>query len=156
MLKWSQDPEETHFLNVDLDVWSRSPLDALVAAFGRAVFVHYVGPEDKRYGAHLSVAGGGDDADVLTRKLIRLVMKLPRGARKLWDQAQAREFNVGVQGGVKPHCYEIRIKPETLELVARLRGRMVVTIYAAEVQARQPIKPSGKKSRPPHSRKSGR
>ena len=38
------EPDTTHFLNVDLDIESREPLDALVAAFGKKVFVRLAGP----------------------------------------------------------------------------------------------------------------
>jgi hypothetical protein len=36
------DDEGTHFLNVDLEVFSRAPLDGLVAAFGDKVDVLHV------------------------------------------------------------------------------------------------------------------
>jgi len=49
------DEEVTNFLNVDLDILSRSRLEPLVAAFGKNVSVHYVGAEGSRYGAHLSL-----------------------------------------------------------------------------------------------------
>jgi hypothetical protein len=43
--------DEIHFMNVDLDVFSRSPLDPLATAFGRAVSVLYVGGEKNRLGS---------------------------------------------------------------------------------------------------------
>jgi hypothetical protein len=38
----------THFLNVDVDVWSKSDLQPLVAALGKKIFVHCVGAGRKR------------------------------------------------------------------------------------------------------------
>jgi hypothetical protein len=148
MSNWEQDEEETHFLNVDVDVWSRSRLEPLVDALGKRVLVHHVGREGKRHGAHFSLTYSGDkDADQLTRELAILVTKLPREARRLWDQAHSRDFNVGIQAGIKPHSSEIGITPETLELVAKVRGRVVVTTYAVEIQSLS--KPLRRTSRPP-------
>jgi len=38
----------TRFLNVDVDVWSKSDLQPLVAALGKKIFVHCVGAGRKR------------------------------------------------------------------------------------------------------------
>ena len=121
---------ETSFLNVDLDIWSRRPLEPLVEALGKKILVHHVGKEGRRQGAHLSLSRCGQSADARTRALARLVEKLPKAARKLWDDATAREFNVGIQAGLTPFSHEIRLSAETLEMVARLGGSVVVTTYA--------------------------
>ena len=127
------DNNETQFLNVDLDVWSRSPLDELVAAFGKRVFVLYVGREGRRYGAHVALVrySTSKKADTVIRALARLVADLPEAPRAIWDRAQSRELNIGIQAGHTPHAHELRIKPDTLEAVASLDARIVVTTYAA-------------------------
>ena len=133
---FNQGPKEIHFLNVDVDVWSKFPLDQLIAALGNKVFVHYVGLEGKRYGAHFSLAGSFQkDADTLTSQLATLISKLPTAARKLWNSAQVRQFNIGIQGGVKPLSHETCIKQQTLEAVVRVRGSVVMTTYAAQVKS---------------------
>ena len=142
-LDHSREDDETRFLNVDLDVFSRSHLEPLVAALGRKVSLNYVGGERGRYSAHLALANSHrKDADTLIRALAACVNGLPRAARKLWNEAQSREFNIGIQAGFEPRSYEIRIKTETLALVARLKGRIGVTTYAAE-------RPSGRKKTSP-------
>jgi hypothetical protein len=141
MIVWEQDQEETHFLNVDVAVWSRSKLEPLVAAFGRRIGVHYVGPEGKGNGAHFSLAKSFEkDANTVARQLATLVTKLPRPARRLWDGARQRDFNIGIQAGIKPHSPEYALEPETVRLVARVGGRIVVTIYAAERPRARPAK----------------
>jgi hypothetical protein len=77
-------------------------------------------------------------ADALIVDLVRLVKSLPRAARVVWNQAYRRDFNVGIQAGLKPHSYELSLKPETLKLVSSVNARVVVTIYAAEVPRREP------------------
>jgi hypothetical protein len=93
---------DTSFLNVDLDIYSKSNLEPLVEALGDGVFVNYVGREKGRYSAHLSRASFGRSADSLMGELAHLVKKLPRHVKRLWDSAASREFNVGIQAGKKP------------------------------------------------------
>lgn len=121
------------FLNVDLDIWSRSPLEPLVTAFGKKVCVLYVGKEGRRHGAHLELATSGDrdNSDQLIRGLVRLVKMLPRSSRTLWNRAQLREFNVGIQAATKPYNYDLRLEPKTLDAVASVNARLVITVYGA-------------------------
>jgi hypothetical protein len=122
---------ETAFLNVDLDVYSRAPLDRLVAACGRKVSVHYVGKEGGRYSAHLSLAHSfNKSADVLIREFARLLARLPKRAQDGWKRAQSREFNIGIQAGYQPYSHELRLRPKSLEAAARLGARIVITTYA--------------------------
>lgn len=95
----------------------------------------YVGPEGRRHGAHLELAGayGRDpDADAIIARLAALVGRLPRSARRFWDRALAREFNIGVQAGRRPYSHELRLTTPTLAAVARLGGRIVITTYGVE------------------------
>jgi hypothetical protein len=130
--------DETTFLNVDLDIRSRAPLEPLAAAFGEQVGVHYVGPEGTAHGAHFDLADSHQkDADTLLRDFVRLVRKLRGPARKLWQQARSRDFNIGIQAGIRPHAYELALAPDTIRSVARVGGRLVITVYASYKPRRQ-------------------
>ena len=127
--------EETEFLNVDLDIRSRGNLQPLVSAFGKNVFVLHVGGEGRDYCAHLEYAGRkfcGKDANWLIRHLIGLVQRLPQPARRRWDQARSREFNIGIQAGFKPRVYELQLAPRTMDLLHSVKGRVVLTLYAPD------------------------
>ena len=128
------DDQGTQFLNVDLDIFSKAPLDPIVEAFGKKVCVLYVGKWGRRYSAHFELAGSGAEtekqADRLVRRLVALVKRLPRQARRLWNEADAKEFNLGIEATVKSPLFELRIQPETLDAVARVGGRIVITVYA--------------------------
>jgi hypothetical protein len=130
------DEEATNFLNVDLDILSRSRLEPLVAAFGKNVSVHYVGAEGSRYGAHLSLYFPGN-ADKAIKSLSLLVNKLPAQARRLWNSALMKDFNIGIQGGIKPHSCEFPLSLATLSAVVKLGARVVITVYAAEPRSMQ-------------------
>jgi hypothetical protein len=141
------DEEGTTFLNVDLEVISRTPLDPLVQAFGRKVDVLHVGPWGRRYGAHVEVAGSGyrGNADSLIRRLATLIKALPQSARRLWDTAQSREFNVGIEAAAKSRTFELRLERETLMAVAGIAGRIVITVYAPERMHEPPTTPERKR-----------
>ena len=121
---------ETTFLNVDLDVLSRAPLDGLVTAFGKKVVVLSVGKEGRQHGAHLELGVSPSNADRTIRRFVNLVNSLPRSPRRIWDAARVRQFNVGVQAGTSPPAYELGLQPATLEAAARIGAQIAFTIYA--------------------------
>jgi len=129
---FSQHDDETRFLNVDVDVWSRSDLRPLVAAFGRKVLVHYVGKQRGENSAHFSLASAhGKSADAIIRRLVALIEALPRPARQLWNRARRRDFNIGIQAGIEPYSHELALQNATLTLAAGVGGRIVVTTYGS-------------------------
>ena len=129
-----ENDEGTQFLNVDLDMFSQVPLDPIVEAFGTKVFVLHVGKWGRRYSAHVELSDSGTDkrADRLVRRLVGLVKKLPRRARSVWNEAESREFNLGIEAAARSRMFELRLEPETLKAVASVGGRIVITVYAPE------------------------
>ena len=83
-------PTGTRFLNVELDIYSRSSLEPLVSAFGQKVMVLYMGREHHLYSAHLEIAGMTESADANIHAIAALVHKLPSAKRKLWDADRSR------------------------------------------------------------------
>jgi hypothetical protein len=122
----------TSFLNVDLDVASTQDLSPLVTALGRNVFDLFTGKMRRGYATHLELGAPPKDADWAIRKFVRLLTALPPAARRRWDNARQRDFNIGIQGGIAPHAVELGLRAETLHAVARLRARIVVTVYAVD------------------------
>ena len=132
----------TGFLNVDLDIYSSTPLEPLAAAFGRAALPLYVGREGRYYAAHLELAGWPRTPDHAIRRFVALIDKLPRPARRIWNQARIREFNIGIQGGVSPDTYLAHLDPETLRLVVGVGARIGVTVYGSEHSSPTSARPS--------------
>lgn len=131
----SPEGAHTQYLNVDLDILSRSPLDRLASAMGPRAYVLYVGRHGRRYGARLELARShvGMSADKTIRGLVRLVETLPPAERRLWDGALSREFNIGIEAGLQPHAFELRLKPATVESIVRIGATLVVTVYAPDL-----------------------
>ena len=127
----------TGFLNVDLDIYSDEPLDSLVTALGKRVLVAYNGRERRRYSTHLSLARYPRSPSDAILGLTTLVERLPRGARRLWNEAKAKIFNVGIQGGLTPQCAEFPVSKAAMDALARVGGSITVTVYAAEVPERR-------------------
>jgi hypothetical protein len=123
-------PGRTQFLNVDLDLYSRSDLVPLVDAIGRRVIVLHVGRVGRSYRARLEVSRRTTTADSTIREFCRLIGKLPVPARRLWDGADRRSFSIGVQAGAQPHASDFVVKAETVAAVAELGGEIVVTVYS--------------------------
>ena len=122
--------EETHFLNVDLDLWASFSLEPLVNAFGTKVGIHHVGRHKRTYHAHLDLARLTKDADSTIRAFCKLITGLPPDARALWNVVKIRDFNIGVQAGTKPYSQVFELSAETVKAVADLGARVVFTVYS--------------------------
>ena len=129
--------ERTHYLNVDLDILSAAALDGLVQAIGDNVSVLYVGGESRQFEAHLELASQrlSTTPDRAIAGFVKLIDRLPPRHRKTWDRAQSREFNIGIEAGLVPHGFELRLKRHTIEAIVAVRATLAVTIYAPDLQA---------------------
>ena len=102
---------------------------------GERVFVLYIGGKGRKHEAHVELASShmGVAAGRTIMGLVALVKKLPRRSRKVWDAARSRDFNVGIEAGLEPHSYELRLNRRTIDAVAAVGGDVVVTVYAPDV-----------------------
>jgi hypothetical protein len=146
--------EPTQYVNVDLDIFSRVPLKGLIDAMGEEAFVLFVGGEKQKYHAHVELASshmGTMTADRAILGLTRLVKRLPPRYRRVWDSAKSREFNIGIEAGLEPSSFELRLDRRTVEAVREVRGALVVTVYApvlADVKATPPNRAATVKKSP--------
>ena len=124
-------PATTAFLNVDLDVSSSEDLAPLAAALRPQVYALHVGRAGRRYWARFELPGQPKTADAAIRRLVAALQRLPARQRARWTRASRRDFNVGIQAAKQPHCREFAIEPATVALVARMDGRIVITVYGA-------------------------
>ncbi len=71
-------------------------------------------------------------------ELVALVDALPRAARRCWNEASLRTFDIGIQAGPEVErakgfraLDDVTLTPKTLRAVSRVKGRIKVTVYAA-------------------------
>jgi hypothetical protein len=119
---------EVQFLNVDLDVRSPTSLQPLIDDLGEDVIVLHSGEVHGHYIATFASRGSGD-ANELIGALCRLVENLATDARRTWDEAFSKVFDVGYQAGNGPTSYESTLRPETVAAVAGVGGALRVTVY---------------------------
>jgi len=139
-----------HFLNVDLQITSAEPLDGLrdvFAARGDRFFVLYCGPwQDDQFFASFEIypdndllheIGDADEEPVMrsipaAEKMAAFcdeLEALPEGARRLFDRARRRVFDVGYESG--DHCPNLvdTFSCDLLARMAALKIDLVFTVY---------------------------
>lgn len=124
----SSPPEEfepTHFENIDVDVRSRRSLAALAAAWPWAQR-----PLGNSHWLVFSDRGHATTAEATAQGLVEQVNALPPLARRAWNLASTRTFDIGVQAGMGPRAFEkVQLSPKTLTRIASIRARIQVTVY---------------------------
>jgi hypothetical protein len=123
--------EKTTFLNVDLDISSREDLAPLAAALRPKLFTLHVGRNRTRYWARLELRTQPRSPDAAIRRLVRAIQNLPRRQLGCWKRAITRDFNIGIQAAEEPYDSEFPVARETLEMVGKVRGRIIITVYGA-------------------------
>jgi hypothetical protein len=94
----------------------------------------YVGRPRRTYEAHLEIAASAKTADDVIKKFAALINSLPKAARKLWDTAKRRDFNIGLQADMQPFALEFALESETVRAAASLNARIVITVYAPKIE----------------------
>lgn len=147
-VEWVQ-PDGTHFITVDLDVYSRVRLAALVKAFGDSMLVLHEGRCGSRYIASFELGNSWQlSADQEIRRLVALVRSLPPSGRRLWNEAQARVFDIGIQAALSPFSHALPLSQDVIEGIASVRGRITVTTYAPDCQPAASAMPAKQRRRP--------
>ena len=125
---------KTEFCAVDLDVRSRRSLAPHLLAGPWAQTASRVGSAAPRW-LLVRPRGFPRTADQFIKALARLVDKLPVTAKRSWSQASSRTFDIGIQAGLTPDRFEdVRLSPESLRHLSRLRANILVTVYAPSTE----------------------
>jgi hypothetical protein len=122
--------EESHFVNVDLDIYSASNLEPLVAAMGKRVDVLFLGGIKRTYQARLELCKTIHTPDATILGFCALILMLPKAERKLWDGAKIRELNIGLQIRMKPTTYKIMLSEKTVRAASEVNARIKITMYS--------------------------
>ena len=129
------------FLNVDLEIGarSRSRLAPLIDALDGKLFELFAGRLRSLYRVHYETNGCAHDASATIRELVAMIEAQSASARRAWDAAALRDFNVGVELERGVRYVELAIAPDVVRAVAALGGRIVFTAYQVAAM-RRPVK----------------
>jgi hypothetical protein len=126
--------DAAHLIDVDLHVESRRSLAALQAALPKAQPRDVGNPRWLHLAAYTSRRAKTADRKVM--ELVALVDALPRAARKCWNEAAVRTFDIGIQAGPEVEASngvrafeDVTLAPDTLRAVSRVKARIQVTVY---------------------------
>ena len=137
---------DTEYLNVDIEVTARHDLQPLVDALADRVFVLHVGRIKGRHFAGLELAAMTKTADRTIRRLAAIVKSLPRSARGLWNRAQSRDLNIGIQAGCNRDAFRCVVGREAMRAATDIGASIVITVYGSAVgdhttRNRRPTRP---------------
>jgi hypothetical protein len=122
------------FLNIDLEVRSRKSLAPLVAACPSSYQpLLTTGRANPRW---LIVNPGRipTTAEIAAKNLLRQIEGLRGAARRSWNEAHRRVFDIGIQAGGPDAVFEgVRLTPETLRRIAAVGASIQVTVYPAGI-----------------------
>jgi hypothetical protein len=122
-----------HFLNVDLDIESRTRLSSLAAEFGQKVDVNYSGRMGGKYLLVVEIPGCPKDADRAVNALCGVVEGLSALGKRIWDAAHRKEFDLGYEARfVRQHPNRFKLRTNTLRRITRLGATMAVTFYCED------------------------
>ncbi|MGD0901383.1 MAG: hypothetical protein ABR924_00450 [Terracidiphilus sp.] len=135
--------DKTQFLNVDLDIVSKSDLKPLIDAMGGQIYVLFLGRVKRHYEAHLEAAGSGLPAashhsspESLILRLCKVIRRLPPDARGLWDSARTRSFDIGIEARGPYRYYWFPLRPKTIKAALEVNAQIAVTVYGPLKRAR--------------------
>ena len=117
------------YLNVDLEIESKSDLSKIVEEFGEDVSVLYCGEMRGYQHASFEMPGNTAGADETISHFCWLVEQLTKEAREVWDGCCSRVMDVGYESGTSPQNFRSEIRASTVQRVAAIGASIVITIY---------------------------
>lgn len=118
------------FKNVDLEIVSRSKLDAIETAVSDIAHALYSGPIRKGiFLLSLECNIYPNNADAAIIRLCAAVSRLGKSERRIWARALRRTFDVGYDITHKGATAHVALRPETLKHVVALGATVAFTCY---------------------------
>jgi hypothetical protein len=124
--------DDSLFMNVDLDIYSKTDLQPLVAALGNSIIEMWVGRVRRTYEAHLELSGSHLALRALSSiilKLCKLVQALPPRERRLWNAAKTKSFDIGIGAPKRNRHYWSAVSPDAVRAAAEVGAQIAITIY---------------------------
>jgi hypothetical protein len=120
------------YINVDLEIRSRTNLRPLADALSRRLFWLYVGRADGEFLATFENGSGAartGTPDLAIQRLVRVVDSLSPEIKRHWTSARDRVFDIGVAKAWGAKAFHLSVRATTVAAVARLKARIALTFY---------------------------
>ncbi len=122
------------FIDIEFELISNTDLTSIAKEFGQEVSVHYCGEREPGI-FFLSLQWLGLDSmpDDRAIGLCTLVEKLSPSAKKIWDEAEDRCFDLGFDANLDKKVGLHVFSAETLDRLAAIGVRVAVSIYTHDL-----------------------
>ena len=118
------------FLNVDLEIESKSSLRSLAREFGERVMVMFSGRMNGQHCLFVEISGDTKTLERILNAFCALIEGLSADSKRLWDMAERKEFDLGFEARLSSQpANRFKIRPSTLRRVAKLGASLAVTFY---------------------------
>jgi hypothetical protein len=120
------------YLNVDLEIRSRSDLRPLSETLDGRLFVLYVGKAGRDFLLALELPGLSLPPDRAVARLARTISSLPPAMRRHWQKAHDRVFDVGFERTSRDGVFSFGLDRKTVATAAKLGARIAFSLYPHE------------------------
>lgn len=119
------------YINTDLDLLCPRDITPLVAWLEARRWVAMTVHRRGRYWfAGLEVNLMGRNPAATLKAMLKDLEQLPPDLQALWQRCTRREFHLGYESGLEPHCIEHPIGHDLLQRIVALGGSLRMTMYA--------------------------
>jgi hypothetical protein len=126
----SEMPTTIAFLNVDLDIESREPIDLITKELTESDCIAlWEGKRKNLFAASYEVNSQASGPESIINAFCLLIRNLTKPARDQWERCIKRSFDLGFDSGEGKQCYQVFLDNETIQEVASLGGTIAISIY---------------------------
>lgn len=142
------DERVSHFLNVDLELKSRADLGPLFAALDKKMVVLHSRRERGVSHASLELYEFSRyvTPEACIARFVQLVRRLPPSARRVWDGARRRRFDIGIEAVASGGTYASHITAKTVRAAAEVGAEIALTVYGPAVRKKRRASPQRRSS----------
>jgi len=123
------------FVNVDLEIESKKPLEGIVAEFidNDHEPLHYE-KHERSWIATFEVSCGNNDGnpDSVINRFIEIIERFDEETKKEWDNAFTKVFDIGLEVTGEYSRFQEELKPKTINLISKYGASVAFTVYPLE------------------------
>jgi hypothetical protein len=120
------------YINVDLEVRSRTNLRPLADALSQSLLSLHVGGSKGDFLATFENGAGAartGTPDLAIMRLVRAIDALPPEIKRHWTKARDRVFDVGVAKAAGSKVLQLSLSTTTVAAIVRLKARVALSFY---------------------------